>query len=104
MKKEMGRSEGRGDLMSYGHVRRTSARAGVVRNSTRSSPKSCFRAPNSTVPDRCVIRVGARDERAEPTEEATSWIGSHVRRTSARAERINTVREQEGLVFCNASS
>ena len=34
-------------------------------------------------------RVGARDEREEPTEEATSYTRSHVRRTSARAERLN---------------
>jgi hypothetical protein len=38
-------------------------------------------------------RLGARDERVEPAEEATRCAGGHVRRTSARAERCNTVSE-----------
>ena len=38
---------------------------------------------------------GARDERAEATEEPTHKAGSHIRRTSAKAERSNTDEREE---------
>jgi hypothetical protein len=41
-------------------------------------------------------RLGARDERVEPAEEATRCAGGHVRRTSARAERCNMMGRSEG--------